>query len=118
MQTEPHCAGLIFFPTTDKYVHSPSLFYRLSSGAKTNLTHPVGVLQIRAVERVEDAHVCLLQGHHLALDLQSGVAHVQTLFTQLALAAVGWVTDVGLYPVHGRWSKQSGDGVRHGVLLC
>ena len=83
-----------------------------------NGPHPVGVLQIRAVKWVEDAHVCLLQRHHLALDLQSSVAHVQPLVTQLAIAAVGRVAHVGLHPLHGCWSKQGGDGVRHSVLLC
>lgn len=82
------------------------------------MTYPVGVLQIRAVKRVGNAHVCLLQRHHLALDLQSSVAHVQTSVAQLALAAVGRVAYVGLHPLHRSWSEQGRYGVRHGVLLC
>lgn len=83
-----------------------------------DVSHPIGVLQIRAIEWVDDAHVCLLQGHHLALDFQGSVAHVQTLITKFALAAIGWIADIGLQPVYSCWPEQSGDSMRHGVLLC
>lgn len=80
-------------------------------------THSVCVLEVRAVQRVDDAHVRLLQRHHLGLDLQRRVAHVEILVAQLTLAAVRRVADVGLHPLDGRRSEQGLDGVRHGVLL-
>lgn len=81
------------------------------------MTYSVCVLEIRAVQRVEDAHVGLLQRHHLGLDLQRSVAHVETLVAQFALAAVRRVADVGLHPLNRRRSEQGLDGMRHGVLL-
>lgn len=83
-----------------------------------DVSHPISVLQIGAIEWVDDAHVCLLQGHHLALDLQGSVAHVQTLITQFALTAVSRIADIGLQPVYGCRPEQCGDSMRHGVLLC
>lgn len=43
---------------------------------------------------------------------------MQTLITELTLVAVGWITDISLYPLYGCWPEQSRDGVRYGVLFC
>lgn len=82
------------------------------------MSHSVGVLQVGAIKRVGDAHVGLLQRHHFGLDLQEIVAHEQPVVVEFALAAVGWVDDVRLHPLHGCWSEQSRYGVRNRVLLC
>lgn len=79
--------------------------------------HPVGVLQVRAVQGVEHAHVGLLQRHHLALDLQRRVAHVQRAVALPALGRVRRVAHVGLDAVQRRRSEERRDGVRHCVLL-
>lgn len=82
------------------------------------LSYSVGVLQVWTIEWIFYAHVCFLQWHHFALDLQCSVAHVKWHVVLLALGRVGWIAHIGFDPFYRCRPEECWDSMRHAVLLC